>query len=261
MTEPRIAPAAASAPLAPERGWSWRLLGPFHVTGVIRAVPSPLLWIPAAIFTPFFFIFLRKIRVAIASNLEPALGPCGWWNRQRRIFRTMWLFGWCLNERFERLLTDRPFHMETEAMEHWNDVARPGRGFVLVTAHIGNFEVGSMMPAQLESRRVHLVREPEADASAQAFLKNVLAGFAQAQFTMHFQSDDPLQGMELLDALRRSEIVAVQGDRPRAGGKTIDAEMFGKPYPLPPGPAGSGRRRDRRTRPRGSVRARGAAGP
>jgi KDO2-lipid IV(A) lauroyltransferase len=54
---------------------------------------------------------------------------------------------------------------------------------------------------------------------------------------MHFQSDDPLQGMQLVDALRRGEIVAVQGDRPRTGGRSIDATLFGRPFPLPPGPA------------------------
>jgi lauroyl/myristoyl acyltransferase len=247
------APAEARPPHAPERGWSWRILGPFHITGVfwyrlhrfiLRAVPSPFLWILTAIFTTFFFLWLRRIRAAIASNLEAVLGPCGWWERQRRIYRTMWSFGWCLSERYERLITDRSFCIEPEAIELWNQVVRPDRGLLLVTAHLGNFEVGSMVPAQLERRRVHLVREPEADAKAQAFLQSVLAGFTQAQYTMHFQSDDPLQGMELLDALRRGEIVAVQGDRPRAGGRSIDATLFGKPFPLPPGPAALARTAD-----------------
>ncbi len=243
---PPHVPAVASPPHAPERGWSWRLLGPFHVTGVfwyrfhrfvLRTVPAPFLWILSAFFTIFFSICLRRIRAAIASNLEPVLGPCGWWERQRRIYRTMWSFGWCLNERYERLTTDRPFHMEPEAIEHWNEVARPDLGMVLVTAHLGNFEVGSMVPAQMEHRRVHLVREPETDPKAQAFLRNVLAGFTQAQYTMHFQNDDPLQGIELLNALRRGDVVAVQGDRPRAGGRSIAATLFGRPFPLPPGPA------------------------
>lgn len=240
------AQASARPPHAPERGWSWRILGPLHVTGVfwyrfhrfiVRTVPSSLLWIPAAFFATVFFVCLRDLRAVIAANLEVVLGPCGFWERQRRIYRTMWTFGWCLNERYERLTTDRPFRVETEAIEYWNEVAQADRGLILVTAHLGNFEVGSMLPAQVERRRVHLVREPEADAHAQAFLEAVLDRFAQDDYTMHFQSGDPLQGMELLDALRRREIVAVQGDRPRAGGRSIDATLFGRPFPLPPGPA------------------------
>lgn len=53
-----------------------------------------------------------------------------------------------------------------------------------------------------------------------------------------------MQGMELLDALWRGEIVAVQGDRPRAGGRSIDATLFGRPFPLPPGPAALARTAD-----------------
>ena len=253
MTEPRTVSAVEVPPHAPDRGWSWRLLGAFHVTGlfwyrfhhaVLRVVPSPFLWIIKAIFSTFFFICLRKIRAAIASNLDPVLGPCGWWARQRRIYRTMWTFGWCLSERYERLMTSRPFHVETEAIEHWNETSRQGQGLVLVTAHLGNFEVGSMIPAQKEHRRVHLVREPETDAKAQEFLQGIVAGLDQARYTMHFQSDDPLQGLVLLDALRRGDIVAVQGDRPRAGGRSIDASLFGRPFPLPPGPAALARTAD-----------------
>ena len=252
-TRPRTAPAAAKPPHAPERGWSWRLLGPFHITGVfwyrfhgwiIRSVPEPLLRVVSVVFALLFFVCLRNIRAAIASNLEAVLGPCGWWERQRRIYRTIWSFGWCLNERHERLTTHRPFQIEAEAIENWNEVAVPGRGLVLVTAHLGNFEVGSMLPSELQGRHVHLVREPEVDAQAQAFLQEVLAGFTQAQYTMHFQSDDPLRGIELLDALRRGEIVATQGDRPRAGGRSIDATLFGRPFPLPPGPAALARTAD-----------------
>jgi len=198
----------------------------------------------SVVFALLFFVCLRNIRAAIASNLEAVLGPCEWWERQRRIYRTIWSFGWCLNERHERLTTHRPFQIEAEAIENWNEVAVPGRGLVLVTAHLGNFEVGSMLPSELQGRHVHLVREPEVDAQAQAFLQEVLAGFTQAQYTMHFQSDDPLQGIELLDALRRGEIVAAQGDRPRAGGRSIDATLFGRPFPLPPGPAALARTAD-----------------
>ena len=243
---PMAARPEARPPHAPERGRSWRILGPFHVTGVfwyrvqyfiVRTVPSPLLWIPGVLFATIFFLCLHDLRAVIASNLEVVLGPCGWWERQRRVYRTMWTFGWCLNERYERLTTSRPFHVETEAIEHWNEVANQERGLILITAHLGNFEVGSMLPAQTEARRVHLVREPEVDREAQAFLEEVLGGFHQDRYRMHFQSDDPLQGLELVDALRRGEIVAVQGDRPRAGRRSIEATLFGKPFPLPAGPA------------------------
>ncbi|MFL6290226.1 MAG: hypothetical protein ACJ759_04955, partial [Thermoanaerobaculia bacterium] len=53
--------------------------------------------------------------------------------------------------------------------------------------------------------------------------------------TTHF-AEDPQLGVELLDALRRGEIVALQGDRPRNGGRSADIALFGRPFPVPIGP-------------------------
>jgi lauroyl/myristoyl acyltransferase len=111
------------------------------------------------VFTAFFWIALRKIRAAIAANLEAVLGPCGWWERQRRIHRTFHTFAWCLSERYERLSTDRAFNIEAEGLDAWRELAAEPGGFILVTAHIGAWEVGSMLPASRDGRRVHVVRD------------------------------------------------------------------------------------------------------
>jgi len=243
----------APPPHAPEKGWAARLLGDFHVTGLFWyrfhrwAVASLPAWALApfvGVFTVFFFVALLNIRRAIASNLVPVLGPCGWLERQRRIFRTMHAFAWCLTERYERLVTDRPFEVEVEAMEHWNAVAQSGRGFVMVTAHLGLYEVGSMVASVREARHVHLVREPEVDPRAQAFIRQCVANVQGAHYTMHFQNGDPLQGMALAEVLQRGEIVAIQADRPRVGGRTVAATLFGRPFAVPAGPAALARTAD-----------------
>lgn len=107
----------------------------------------------------------------------------------------------------------------------------------MVTAHLGMYEVGSMLPASEEDRHVHLVREPEVDPRAQEFIRASVAAVESTRYTMHFQNADPLQGMVLLEALRRGEIVAMQADRPRAGAKVIAATLFGRAIDLPAGPA------------------------
>ena len=238
--------AAELPPHAPETGAARRLLGDFHVTGLFWyrfhkwAVASMPAWTVAPIiclFTCFFFLTIFKIRRAIGSNLAVVLGPCGFAARQRRIFRTMHAFAWCLTERYERLATPRSFEIEVEAMEHWNEVSGGPAGFVMVTAHLGAYEVGSMVPAELEAKRVHVVREPEIDPRAQEFIRMSVATVEGANYRMHFQNDDPLQAMLFLEALRRGEVVAIQADRPRTGGKTVETTLFGRPTALPAGPA------------------------
>ncbi|HEY2290117.1 MAG TPA: lysophospholipid acyltransferase family protein, partial [Thermoanaerobaculia bacterium] len=188
------------------------------------------------LFSTFFWIALRKIRAAVASNLEAVLGPCGWWERQRRIHRTFHTFAWCLSERYERLSTDRVFTIEAEGVEAWRELVDRPDGFILATAHLGAWEVGSMLPAARDGRRVHVVREPETDPRAQRFIEGLIRRCGGELYTTHF-ADDPQLGVDLLDALRRGEIVALQGDRPRSGGRTVEASLFGRPFALPVGPA------------------------
>jgi lauroyl/myristoyl acyltransferase len=240
-----IAPAH-TPPHFPEVGRARKLLGDYHVTGLfwyrfhkwaVSTLSAWTLWPITIIFTTFFFFTIFKIRRAIASNLEKVLGPCGFLERQKRIYKTMWTFGWCLSERYERLCTDRPFDLKIEQLAHWDAVAAGPRGFVMVTAHLGMYEVSSMLPVPDGPRHVHLVREPEVDPRAQEFIRQCVRGVEGKHYTMHFQSNDPLQGMIFLDALRRREIVAMQGDRPRAGSRTVKATLFGMPIELPSGPA------------------------
>ena len=239
------APAPSPPPRTPERGWARRLLGPLYVTGVfwfrfhrwgVRVVPEWAYGVIMSFFTSFFFIVLRQARSAVADNLVPVLGPCGWWERQRRIFRTLWMFAWCLSERYERLSTDRRFDVQADGGDRWQAINASGEGFLLVTAHIGAWEVGSMLPTAREARKVHVVREAETDPRTQQFFSEMIRGAAGELYATHF-AEDPQLGMQLLEALRQGEIVALQGDRPRTGGRKAEVELFGHPFPLPIGPA------------------------
>jgi lauroyl/myristoyl acyltransferase len=241
----RAAPAPIPPPHAPEGGWARRLLGRFHVTGSfwfrihgwgMSILPDWGVFVVVHLFTAFFFVFLVRIGRAIASNLEPVLGPCGFFERRRRVYRTMLTFAWCLSERYERLLTGKPFSVGIDLPQS-RRVAHPGRGFIMVTAHLGNFEVGSMLPSFEEARRVVVVREPEVDAEAQRYIKETLERASGGRWINFFQGDDPLGGLFLLETLRQGGIVGVQGDRPHAGGRTVETRLFAQPFALPAGPA------------------------
>jgi lauroyl/myristoyl acyltransferase len=236
----------ALPPHAPESGWARRLLGDFHVTGlfwyrahrwIVSVLPEWAFAPMIATFTSIFFVFIVRIRRAIGANLEAPLGPCGFIERQRRVFRTMHAFAWCLTERYERLVTGCSFRVDLENIQHWRAVADVRRGVVMVTAHLGLYEVGSMLPAAKEAVRVHLIREPEVDPRAQAFIRETVRSVEGVNYTMHFQDGDPMLGIALAEALDRGEVVAVQGDRPRTGGRTVATTLFGRPFEVPAGPA------------------------
>lgn len=242
---PVVSDRHAAQPHRPALGLTHRLLGQFHVTGVFwyrlhfwAATTMPG-WFQRAGFpvvTAVFFLILGRIRGAVASNLEPVLGPAGWWTRWRRAHRTLQTFAQCLTERYQRMAdpSQRPFVIEGESF--WREATDDGRGAVLVSAHIGPWETGVYLGAGHERRVVHVVREEEIDQRAQQFIRT-LVGRGGDHIVTHYAGDDPRLALELAEALRKGELVALQGDRPRAGGRTVTAQIFGKPMPLPIGPA------------------------
>jgi lauroyl/myristoyl acyltransferase len=267
MTENRALPRAgalgerrsspALSPQAPEVvPWHRKLLGRYHLTGDfwyrfhlfgVTVLPRFMVAPVVLAFTLFFFAVLRRIRGAVARNLEPVLGRARWGFPERgaRVWRTLWNHAWCLTETYEGLGPGRGVSIETEGEEHWQALSVEAAGFIVLTAHVGHWEVGSRVPAARETRRVHVVREPEIDGAAQEFLSGLLRRHCGERFEIHYaRSEDAALGLTLLQALRRGELVAVQGDRPRAGGQSQVVKLFGKSFLLPVGPAALARAAD-----------------
>lgn len=230
---------------APALGLTHRLLGRFHVTGVFwyrfaywgfTRLPSWTEWLSVTCSATFFFFALGRIRGALASNLEPVLGRAGRWERWHRSYRTVWAFAWCFAERYRRLADPERFRSVLDGEENWRQVMESPGGAIVVTAHIGPWETAAQFGASASQRRIHVVREKEIDPRAQDFIREILARLG-GNYVTHFSGDDVTLSFELADALRHGEIVALQGDRPRAGGRTVVASLFGRPMPLPIGPA------------------------
>lgn len=241
----RLRPSEDENPHAPQRGWAARLLGPFHVTGVFwykfhafgASLPSWMASVLIPLFVSFFFLALRSIRRGVASNLRAVLGPCGWWEEQRRLWRTFSAFAWSQTERYERLVTDRPFEMRAEGWEIWRQAVESGAGVVLVTGHVGNWEMASTLPEARGNSRIHVVREEEMDPRAQAFVAERIARRTGEGYVTHFASGvAPRLGVELWEALAQGDVVALQGDRPRRNGRSVPVTLFERAYHLPSGP-------------------------
>ncbi|MFK7740907.1 MAG: lysophospholipid acyltransferase family protein [Planctomycetota bacterium] len=252
MTAPRVE-ALKEKPHGPVRTWAKRLLGPFYVTGTfwyrghywITGRPQWVLATAVFLSTWFFWATLWKIRAAVAANLEPVLGPCGWWARQRRIWRTFYEFAWCQSERYEQFRPDKKFEFDFRGDRTYELMRQTKRGFVFFTAHFGNWEMGPCVDELPGGRKFHVVREPEMSQSAQEFVQELFDKHPQRdQFVVHYAGADMALGARLLMALRKGDVIGMPGDRPRAGMETMPATMFGRSIDLPPGPVALARAAD-----------------
>jgi KDO2-lipid IV(A) lauroyltransferase len=117
-----------------------------------------------------------------------------------------------------------------EGQSHFDAVMRTGRGIIVLTAHLGNWELGGRLMAQAAARPTHVVVEAEVNPRLESLLRG---GPAPVRFVPRRRPTDVLG---LGAALRRGEVVAMQGDR--AIGTRGDAlvPFFGAPACLPRGP-------------------------
>lgn len=223
-----------------------RLFGRFHVHGVfwyrlhlfaIRHMPRWTYYVLVPLFSTGFFLSLSTIRRNVASNFDVALGPCGFWERQWRVWRNLYIYSWCLTERYEDLATDRRVVPEVLNEEIWDQVKELESGLLVVTAHIGHWEVASAYPSDLHGRKIHVVREGEINAAAQDFFRGLIEARSRDGYTVHFARRAGDLGPKLLLALRDGDMVALQGDRPARHGRTLETRFFGRPFHVPIGPA------------------------
>ena len=117
-----------------------------------------------------------------------------------------------------------------EGDEHLLAAAATGGGLVLLTAHLGNWELGGRLLATRLRRPTHVVVAAEADPGVERFLRG---GNAPMRFV---RLGAPAAMVGLVAALRRGELVALQGDRALGTRGDTLVDFFGVPAPFPRGP-------------------------
>jgi KDO2-lipid IV(A) lauroyltransferase len=198
----------------------------------------PWLARPAKSFFLFFVIrFSRQIRVGTRINARRILGPSMTDEQARRFTRgviaSFYDFihdvGRSLRETREQMLA----HIEAvEGQESYIAARQSGKGAIVVTAHMGSFELG--VAALLEREpRVHVV-----------FKRDNIGRFESIRSEMRRRLgviEAPVDDgwgiwMTLRNALLANEVVVIQGDRVMPNQKGQPAPFLGGHLLLPTGP-------------------------
>ena len=116
---------------------------------------------------------------------------------------------------------------ELSGTEH---IAALTGGLVTITAHVGNWEMAGRLLATSARRTTHGVASPDEIPALERWVRRDGDGL---RFVPRAH---PGIGVELVAALRRGEIVALQGDRAIGTRGDVSVPFFGRPAPFPLGP-------------------------
>ncbi len=106
-----------------------------------------------------------------------------------------------------------------------------GRGVIVLGMHLGQWDLALAHLASCGAPVTVVMRREDGEFARYAAAVRDAAGVRVA-----YAREDPWMMVDLLAALRRNEIVAMQGDRPY-GGRTTSVSLFGAGTEIPAGPA------------------------
>ncbi len=187
----------------------------------------------AAVTALIFFLLLKQERRAVTGNLRRVSGkrgPALHW----KVYRVFYSFcdlmvSYCYvpqathSQLLGMLVDSESIGAKVE------ECLAAGNGLIVWTAHVGNWEFASRLLAMYACVNVARVVE---ENPAEITLRNLMT-------SERIKTVDLKQGvsatLELLNALRRNEIVAMQGDRVYQR-RTSEIPFFSQPTPFPLGP-------------------------
>jgi KDO2-lipid IV(A) lauroyltransferase len=196
-----------------------------------------ILFPPCAFFWGgLFYLLMGVSRRAVRSNLRVVTGRRA---VERLVFSTYYKYArnWCdvmlmmrlKGERLQALIGLR------SSSGPLDQALAAGSGAILVSPHLGNWELGGLGLADLGYRvNVLTFREPDEKVNQLREMVRQERGIRFIYVDRHDPS--PLAIIEAVNALRRNEVLALLGERDGSS-NTISIDFFGKPADIPVGAA------------------------
>jgi len=119
-----------------------------------------------------------------------------------------------------------------DGIHHLEEMVRLGEGGLIVSAHLGNWEVAGHLLKRIEAPINVLMYDGEAEA-----LKKQMDQFdSKRSFNIIYIREDISHIYEIAAALRRNEFICLHADRFRPGNRTMVHDFLGEPAAFPAGP-------------------------
>lgn len=151
-----------------------------------------------------------------------------------KIYRNYYLFGQTLLDKVALLAGVKTnFTRNHEGGEVLDKIAAAGKGGILISGHIGNWEIAGQLLNRLNTTFNILMYENERENLKQ-YMDSIQT---QKNVKIIAIKEGELGHMiELYNAFSRNELVVMHGDRFRDHTKTIEVPFLGKPAEFPAGP-------------------------
>ena len=199
--------------------------------------------VPSWLFPPFtffwgglFYLLLADTRRSVRSNLRVVTGRD---TVERLVFSTFCMFArnWCDVMLMMRLRGEKLQAMigRRSSSEPLDQALAAGTGAILVSPHLGNWELGGLGLADL-GYTINVLTFREPDEKVNELREKVRGERGIGIIYVDREDSSPLAIIEAVNALRRNEILCLLGERDGSS-HSMEVNFFGRPTPFPVGAA------------------------
>ncbi len=212
-------------------GIFWRHGLAWGVNNISYAIEPLQMWV----WTFFFFLFWGTGRRTVMHNLRIVIPGSTSLGNLFRAYKVFLEFAWTFTDSAQFLERRIGFDWEFNGYEHMDAIAQSDKGAIVLTAHMGNYDLGSYIFARRFDTTITTVRAPETDPESHAYSAAQREGLG-GRFRVLYNTDPTTLAYQLVEAVGAGEVVAIQGDRALPGAAARDVELFGIKTRLPVGP-------------------------
>ena len=183
--------------------------------------------------TFYYYLFAAKPKKALLDFYKDALQITGT-PALRLVRKNFYVFGQTLLDRTAFLLgKDSAFTHTFENEQYLLDIRNSGKGGILLSAHLGNWETAGNL---LKGRITPTINIVMLDAEVESIKKFMDLSTGGSRFNVIPIKNDLSHVISIRNALLNNEFVAIHADRYLEGARFIELDFMGKKARFPYGP-------------------------
>jgi predicted LPLAT superfamily acyltransferase len=180
----------------------------------------------------YYFLFSYSSSRPIFQYFHTKVGY-GWWRSLMSVYRNYYVFGQVLIDRIVVMAgLSNKFTFEFEGEPYLREIAAQGRGGIMLSAHLGNWEVAGHLFTRLKTR-INIVMFDGEHERIKEYLSSVTG---ERNVNIIVIKDDLSHIYAINEALSKQELVCMHADRFLKGNKTVTATFMGQEASFPAGP-------------------------
>jgi len=180
----------------------------------------------------YYFLFSYSSSRPIFHYFKTRVGY-GWWHSLISLYRNYYVFGQVLIDKVVVMSgIQNKFTFEFEGEKYLREITSAGKGGIMLSAHLGNWEVAGHLFRRLETR-INIVMFDGEHERIKKYLSSVTG---ERNVNIIVIKDDLSHIYAINDALSNKELVCMHADRFLAGNKTVTVPFMGADARFPAGP-------------------------